>query len=160
MLLRRTARPLLASWFVYEGLEAARKPSEHVVAARGPADRVATRFHLSRLTDRQLTTLVRVHGGLTVAAGLGLALGRAPRRSALLLAALTAPLAVANEPFSKPAATRSDRVERFVRNLGALGAALLAGVDYEGKPGLTWRVENARAERAHLKEVKAAAKAD
>lgn len=152
MLLRRVARPMLASLFIYEGLDALRRPAPHVVTAREPAERGARLVGLKRpLSERDLTLLVRVHGGLTVWAGLGLALGRSPRSSALLLAALSAPLALAQQPFTSGPTPRGVRTEKFIRSVGAVGAALLAGVDREGKPGVAWRVERARAERAHTR---------
>ncbi|MGO1318269.1 MAG: DoxX family membrane protein [Cellulomonadaceae bacterium] len=158
MLLRRIARPLLATPFLYDGVDAVRRPSDHVASARVAVDRVTVALHVRRVSDAELVTVVRAHGALMTAGGLCLAAGRAPRAAALLLATLSAPLALASEPFSGPKATRSARLERFVRGLGAVGATLLAGIDLEGRPGLGWRVGNARAERAHIKEVKAAAK--
>ncbi|MBI9116044.1 DoxX family membrane protein [Sanguibacter suaedae] len=149
MLLRPIARPLLATWFVSDGVDAVRHPSTHVHRARATADRATTALGQPPLSDAQLTTVVRAHGGLTVAAGLGLALGRAPRSAALLLAALTVPLVLADEPFtSSSAVPRSARSKTFVQRLGALGATLLAAADHEGRPGLAWRVGDARARRA------------
>ena len=154
MLLRKIARPLLATWFIRDGLDAARHPGPHVVVARGPVDKATVAMGRAPLTDRQVRTLVQVHGGLTAAAGFALAVGRSPRVAALTLAALSLPLAVAEQPFTSAARSRSDRSELFVRRLGAVGAALLAGVDYEGRPGVTWRIEHARASRAATKAAK------
>ena len=164
MLLRKIARPLLATWFIRDGLDAARHPGVHVVTARGPVDQATNALGRAPLTDRQLRTLVQAHGGLTVVAGISLAVGRTPRVAALTLAALSLPLAVAEQPFTSGPRSRADRTEPFVRRLGAIGAALLAGVDYEGRPGMGWRIEHARAERAavktatHTAEVKTAEK--
>lgn len=152
MLLRRIARPMLASVFIYDGFDALRSPVPHVRTARNTVTRYARTAGLKRpLTDRELKLIVRVHGGLTVAAGLGLAFGRAPRSAALLLAGLSLPLAVAQEPFTSDVTPRAVRAEKFVRSLSAVGAALLAGVDHEGRPGMGWRVAHARTERAHTK---------
>ncbi|KQT95911.1 DoxX family membrane protein [Sanguibacter sp. Leaf3] len=154
MLLRKIARPLLATWFVHDGLDALRHPAAHAVAARGPADQVTSRIGQAPLTENQLKTAVRVHGALTVAAAVSMATGAAPRRSALFLAALTVPVALADQPFTSGPVSRSVRTERFVRRLGALGAALLAGVDTEGRPGMSWRIENARDKHAAIKAAK------
>lgn len=154
MLLRKIARPLLATWFVHDGLDALRHPAAHAVTARGPADKVTAALGQQPLSESQLKSAVRAHGALTVAAGLSMATGRAPRRSALLLAALTLPVAVADEPFTSGPVSRSVRTERFVRRLGALGAALLAGVDTEGKPGMSWRIDHARDKHAAVKAAK------
>ncbi len=152
MLLRRIARPMVASAFIYDGLDALRRPAPHVLTARDTVERCARFTGLKRpLTSRELKLIVRIHGGLTVGAGIGLAFGRAPRSSALLLAGLSLPLAVAQQPFTAEIAPRAVRTEKFVRSLAAIGAALLVGADREGRPGLSWRVANARAGRAHTK---------
>lgn len=144
MLLRRLARPLLASSFVYDGVQAALHPAEHATAAREGSALVTERLGRATLSDAQVTLLVRVHGVATALAGLALALGKAPRTAALALAALTAPLAVVNQPFTSKGVERSEKTTKFVHNLGAIGAALIAGVDLEGRPGLSWRVHHAR----------------
>jgi len=149
MLLRRIARPLLASWFVSEGLDAARRPTAHVAFARPAVDELLARTSsVPRPSDAQLRTIVQVHGAATAAAGLALAFGKAPRTAALLLAALTLPVAAASMPGRKSAGTptevRRARWERFVRSLAFAGAALLAGADNEGRPGVSWRLADAR----------------
>ncbi|MFV2144903.1 DoxX family protein [Isoptericola sp. G70] len=145
MLLRRLARPLLAAPFVYDGLSAALHPAEHTPAAREGADRVTQSLGVDRLDDTQVSLLVRAHGAVTVAAGLLLAVGRAPRTAALTLAALSAPLAVVNEPFTSKGELRKEKTAKFVRNLGAVGAAVIAGIDLEGRPGVGYRIGQTRA---------------
>lgn len=149
MLLRRIARPLLASWFVTEGLDCARRPGSHVDFARPAVDALLERSSgIPRPSEGQLRTIIQVHGAATALAGLALALGRAPRSAALLLAALTLPIAAASLPKRKgenvSPEVRRDRRDRFVRSLAFTGAALLAGVDTEGRPGVSWRISKAR----------------
>ena len=92
-----------------------------------------------------------------VLAALHLAFGRHPRTAALGLAVLTVPLAVANQPLGGTrGAERTERRKAFWRNLSMIGGALIAGVDLEGRPGVTWRVENALADRAAVREARAA----
>ena len=141
MLVRRVARPLLASWYLVTGVDAVRKPWLHVDAARPLADKVASTAGLRRtLTDRELKIAVRVHGVATVVAAANLAVGRAPRSSGLALAALTAPLAVVHQPWT---GRRLDP-EKVAPFAQALGAALLAGADTAGSPSFGWRVRQAR----------------
>jgi len=155
MLLRHLARPMLASWFVYDGVQAALKPAEHVRAARNGVELVEKRAGMDvPLSDRQVATLVRAHGAATAVAGLCLAVGKAPRTAALTLAALTVPLAVVNQPFTSGDATRTERTRKFVANVGAIGAALIAGADYEGRPGVQWRLDRARHDLALAKQAK------
>ncbi|GED09781.1 DoxX family membrane protein [Cellulosimicrobium cellulans] len=155
MLLRHLARPMLASWFVYDGLQAALKPAEHVRAARSGVELVEKSAGIEApLSEKQVATLVRAHGAATAVAGLFLAVGKAPRTAALTLAALTVPLAVVNQPFTSGEATRAERTRKFVANVGAIGAALIAGADYEGRPGVQWRLEKARHDLALAKQTK------
>ena len=162
MLLRRIARPLFASWFVSEGYDAARRPEVHAERARAGLERVVRLVPHGALggaldryrhpTTAQLVTLVRAHGAATAAAGALLAAGKAPRTAALALAALTAPLILANLPLREHPApdkeARRDRKDRLVRAVAFTGGALLAGADYEGRPGVAWRVAKAREEHA------------
>ncbi|MCA5894621.1 DoxX family membrane protein [Isoptericola sp. NEAU-Y5] len=155
MLLRRIARPLLAAPFVYDGIQAALHPAEHVDTAREASMLVTRTVGTPSLSDRQLGLLVRAHGAATAVAGLLLALGRTPRTAALALAALTAPLAVAHQPFTSKGAERNERTAAFVKDLGKVGAAVIAGIDLEGRPGVTYRVQQARDHAADLAEAKA-----
>ncbi|GAB3105417.1 DoxX family membrane protein [Isoptericola nanjingensis] len=155
MLLRRIARPLLAAPFVYDGIQAVLHPAEHVDAAREGSTIVTDAVGAEPLSDRQLGLLVRAHGAVTAVAGVLLAVGRTPRTAALALAALTAPLAVAHQPFTSRGAERSLRTAAFVKDLGKVGAAVIAGVDLEGRPGVTYRVQQARTHAARLAEAKA-----
>ena len=155
MLLRHLARPMLASWFVYDGVQAALKPAEHVRAARSGVALVERGAGTEvPLSDAQVSALVRAHGAATAVAGLFLAVGKAPRTAALTLAALTVPLAVVNQPFTAGEATRAERTRKFVANVGAIGAALIAGADYEGRPGVQWRLEKARHDLALARQAK------
>ena len=98
MLLRRLARPLFASWFVTEGLDVVRHPAAHAADARGALTTLRARLPEPvregpagealghELSDRQLTTLVQVHGVALAGAGVLLAVGKAPRTAALALA--------------------------------------------------------------------------
>ncbi|QTE30297.1 DoxX family protein [Pengzhenrongella sicca] len=151
MLLRRLARPLLASWFVTEGLDAARRPGAHVAFARPAVDGLlAKTTGIPRPSDGQLRTIIQAHGAATALAGLALATGKAPRTAALVLAVLTLPIAAASLPGGKTADAaltpelRRERRDRFVRSLAFTGAALLTGVDTEGRPGVSWRLAKAR----------------
>ncbi len=161
MLLRRIARPLFASWFVAEGVDALRHPAAHAMAGRegvaalrsclrrvpvasAPLDRA-----LTSVTEGQLEVLVRVHGAATVVAAGALAAGKAPRAAGVALAALAVPVVVA----SLPAGRAHDEAElarrrRFTTALTALGGALLAAADLAGRPGMAWRVQAAREARA------------
>uniref|UniRef100_UPI001E5AE1A8 DoxX family membrane protein n=1 Tax=Cellulomonas sp. HZM TaxID=1454010 RepID=UPI001E5AE1A8 len=157
VLLRRIARPMFASWFVGQGLDAVRHPAAHAADARGAIDLVRRRTSLDvSVSDRTLTTAVQAHGVAVAAAGVLLAVGKAPRTAALALAALTAPLVVVNLPDKAAdegsVELRRARRERLVRSVAFVGGALIAGVDLEGRPGMGWRISHARAQHAAAHE--------
>jgi len=175
MLLRRIARPLFASWFLSEGVDALRHPGAHVGVARGAVERLASAVPAGALggaldayrhpTDAQLTTVVRAHGGATALAAFLLATGRAPRSAALALAALTLPLAAADLPASRKDRAalgphdKAERRGRFLRAVSLSGGALIAAADTAGRPSVRWRVEHARATRAAAEKASAAKQA-
>ncbi|WNB86391.1 hypothetical protein [Cellulomonas sp. ATA003] len=74
---------MLAAWFVTEGSAAVRGSAAHLEPARAGADAVVERFGITRPTDEQLRTIVKVHGAAMIGAGAALAIGKAPawRRS-------------------------------------------------------------------------------
>ncbi|WP_187138358.1 DoxX family protein [Cellulomonas timonensis] len=158
MLLRKVARPMFATWFISEGLDAVRHPSAHTAIAAGALASAIGRVPrgafggalemLREPSHRQVTTVVQAHGVATAVAGLALATGKAPRTAALVLAGLTAPLVAANLPDKKRAPVsseeRRERRRRLIRSLAFTGGALLAGIDHEGRPGIAWRVGQAR----------------
>lgn len=156
MLTRRAARPLLATWFVAEGLDAFRRPADHVARLRDAWRRLAARIDdmPDAPSDETLRTVVRAHGAATAVAGLMLALDKAPRLAACTLAVLTLPVAAMDAPAkgrmtpARPQPSAPGRGERtFARDLSLIGGAVLAGLDREGNPSFGWRVRQAR-ERA------------
>ncbi len=163
-LVRRVARPLLASMFVVGGLDALRHPGARVDKAAPLADKVAEPLGLP--DDPEL--LVRANGAAMVAGGALLAVGRFPRVAAGVLAASLVPTTIAGHPFweEQDEATRKQQRTQFFKNLSMLGGVLLAAVDTDGKPGLAWRAQHAlddgrtgarRARRAARREAKLAA---
>ncbi len=147
MLSRRIARPLLATWFLAEGVDAVRRPAAHVERMRDAWRRLAARGDIPQPpSDEQLRTIVKVHGGATAASGLLLALGNAPRLAACSLAVLTLPLAVLDAP-RKAGSVPADR-RALARDLSLIGGAAIAALDREGRPGVGWRLQHAREQRA------------
>ena len=129
MILRRIARPLLAAPFIYDGVRSVLWPADGVAKWRQklPEDQV---------TDEQVHLIARAHGIANAALGLTLAAGVLPRVSAIGLAFLAIDEAWIGNPFDGDAkGLRGERAERFIESLGRAGAALIAGVDLEGKPG-------------------------
>src|SRR3712207_7462298 len=89
MLVRRIARPLLASSFVYGGIDTLRNPQSRVPGAAPVVEQItaAADQQLPVQVPRDVEQYVKVNAGAQVAAGSLLALGRLPRLSALVLSA-------------------------------------------------------------------------
>jgi putative oxidoreductase len=140
--LRRIARPLLASIFISGGIDALRNPASKASAAEGVAP-VFTEA-VPALAKYDTETLVRINAGVQVAAGSMLALGRFPRLSAVALAASVVPTTAAGHRFwenDEPLQRKQQRIH-FLKNASILGGLLLAAADTEGKPGLSWRARH------------------
>ena len=154
-LLRAVARPLLAASFVVDGIDAIARPKRHVEKMRKVTPTLE-RVGVPPVMDSDAALATRALGAVSVAAGVGLATGRAPRTSAAVLAAINVPLAVVNHPVwaVKGKEARLDAVSGLLRR-GALGAGLLlASVDRAGRPSLAWRAANKREHRQAIQAAK------
>lgn len=140
-LVRRVARPLLASVFVTSGLEQLRDPAPKAPVAERAAPAVR---QLPYVGEVDAAALVRVNGGVQAAAGSLLALGRLPRVSALALAASVVPTTLSAHRFwdVDDPAQRKQQQTHFLKNLSILGGLVIAAVDTEGRPGLRWRSQH------------------
>jgi putative oxidoreductase len=143
MLIRRLARPLLASIFVYGGIQVLRDTKTHAKAAAPLVDTTARKIKKS-LPEKVPTdpeTLVRIDGVVKLGAGTLLALGKWPRLAALLLSGSIIPTTLAAHSFwqYENAEERSAQQIQFLKNVGLLGGLLITAVDTEGKPSLAYR---------------------
>ena len=156
MLVRRIARPLLASSFIYGGIDTLRNPQSRVPGAAPIVEQI------TEVADKQLPVQVskdveqwvKVDAGVKVAAGALFALGRLPRLSALALAAGVLPTTLAGHRFweKDDAQERSGQVVHFLKNLGLLGGLLIAAVDTEGRPSVGYRARRVAAKAAKATE--------
>ena len=148
---RRIARPLLAAQFVVGGADSYRHPGQRAKLAAPVLNKVPPQLGLPN--DPEL--LVRINGAAMATAGALLATGRLPRLAALVLAGTIVPTTLAGHRFwevKDPQARKQQQVH-FLKNLGLLGGTLLAVVDTEGRPGLSWRAKRANKDlhrTAHL----------
>lgn len=141
-LLRALARPMLASMSIVGGATALKNPSPLAVKAQPVADAIAK---IAPQANVSATNLVRLNGVIHLAAGLGLATGRLPRTSALVLAASMPATTVAGHPFwaeTDPVARRNQRIH-FIKNLAITGGLLMSTLDPDPhKPWLGTRAKN------------------
>jgi uncharacterized membrane protein YphA (DoxX/SURF4 family) len=140
-LTRRIARPLLASAFVVGGLDAVRHPSDKAKDGSVMTEALNGRVPATGKLDAE--TLVRINGGAQIVAGLLLAAGRFRRLASLVLIGTIVPTTYAGHRFWEETdeAIRTQQRLHFVKNLGLLGGLILAALDTEGKPSLSWRAK-------------------
>jgi putative oxidoreductase len=120
---RRTAGSLMAPIFINGGLDAIRNPESKVKAAEAVIRPLSSVFDF---VPDDPVVVVRVNGAIQVAAGTLLALGRAPRLAALVLAGSLAPTTYAGHRFWNEI-DDEDRVQQqihFLKNLAVFGGLL------------------------------------
>lgn len=127
-LLRSVARPMLASMFVYGGLNALRNAPAMAPRAAPVADLVKK---AAPDLPVDATNLVRLNGAVHVVAGTALATGHLPRLSALVLAGTLVPTTAVGHQFwnqADPAARQNQKIH-FTKNLSMIGGLLMATLD-------------------------------
>jgi uncharacterized membrane protein YphA (DoxX/SURF4 family) len=156
MLVRRLARPLLASVFIAGGVDALRNPGARTKQAAHLLEQVPTPEAVPNDPD----LLVRVNGAALLGGGVLLATGRFPRLASTMLAASLIPTTAIEHAFWEETdpSRKAQQRSLFLKNVGLLGGLLLATVDTEGKPGLVWRAQHAgRTTRREARHAKRAA---
>ncbi|HET6626040.1 MAG TPA: DoxX family protein [Nocardioidaceae bacterium] len=158
-LTRLIARPMLASMFIAGGVNALKNTELMAQRAKPVIDKfvpMAQKAAPSAPIPTDPKTLVRINAGVQILGALALATGRAPRLSALTLAASLVPTTAAGHRFweESDATAKNQQRTHFFKNVSMMGGLLLASVDTEGKPGVAWRVRHAatdaRREAKHL----------
>ena len=154
---RLFARPMLASMFIVGGLDSVKNAAKKADAAAPVAARLVP---LLQRAVPQLpsdpVTLVRLNGAMQLLAGLGLASGKAPRISSMVLAATLVPTTAAGHRFweQQDPAVRAQQRTHFLKNVSMFGGLIIAAGDTEGQPGVAWRArraaKDARREAKHL----------
>ncbi|WP_020663808.1 DoxX family protein [Amycolatopsis benzoatilytica] len=147
MILRRVARPLLASIFVSGGIGALRDTQGHAKAVEpfltSTFDKVEGM--VPDQIPRDPATLVRIDAAVKIGAGLALASGKMPRLAALALLGSLVPTTLAAHRFweAKDPGEKQNQQVQFFKNASLAGGLLLAAGDTEGKPSLGWRARRA-----------------
>ncbi|HEV7981017.1 DoxX family protein [Amycolatopsis sp.] len=143
MILRRVARPLLASIFIYGGIGALRDAQGHAKVVEPFLNDTFDKVEgvLPEGVPRDPVTLVKIDAGVKIGAGLALATGKAPRLASFLLLGSLVPTTLATHRFwdIKEPAERQQQITQFVKNASLAGGLLLATADTGGKPSLGWR---------------------
>lgn len=154
-LIRALARPLLASVFIVDAIDALRHPEAHVEKLRPLEPAIEKTGDAVPGVPNDLTTLVRVHAGITLGAGILFALGKAQRTSASVLALAAAPAAILAHPV-RTKAQRRENLPALVSRAAAIAGLSFAATDRRGAPSLGWRYRTWQDQRAEIARVKAA----
>ncbi|WP_420112184.1 DoxX family protein [Pseudactinotalea sp.] len=159
--LRALARPLLASAFILDGVDALRHADEHAEKARPFAPTLAKVGEKVPGLPTDPKALTRLVGAVQVAAGVLLATGKAPRVAAATLAVITVPTTIVRHPaWSTKGTERQEHVAGLLRSAALLGGLIFAAEDREGKPSIGWRYENWREHRDELTQLRDELKAE
>lgn len=138
-IIRALARPMLASSFIFSGLDRLR----HADATAAQLAPVLGPLSAALPVEASEKNLARILAGAQVGAGVLLAAGKFSRPAAVVLA-LTAGLNTVVEYRNANTDTKENRSHRrnqLTKSIGLIGGVLLASVDTEGRPGLAWRTE-------------------
>ena len=121
MMIRKVARPLLATAFVSQGAELLISPMPTI------------------RTNPE--TVARISAAAQIGGGVLLASGRLPRLAAAVLAATVIPANLGQHMFwNEVDPERKSRTRRdFMMDLSLLGGVIIASADTAGKPSLPWR---------------------
>lgn len=136
-ILRTLARPLLAAPFIVDGIDALLHPHVHAHRSRDLVDPMEPLLKKAGIEVDQetLVTVSRVMGATSVAAGMGLATGLAPRSGAAILCALSIPVALVHAPTALKTRSFGD----VTRRLALVGGLAIASTDRQGNPSAAWR---------------------
>jgi len=146
LLVRRIARPMLASVFISGGIDSLRDPELGAEAAGDVATDVADAAPPAASLPTDPVALVRIDAGVKIVGGLLLAGGgRFARLGAVALAASLVPTTLGAHRFweADDAEERLQQQLHFTKNLSLLGGLLLAAVDTGGRPSVGWRARRA-----------------
>ena len=161
MLVRRIARPMLASTFIYGGIDALRHPEAK--APRAEKLDIPSKPGMDMLNITTTEQAVKVNAAVQVAGGVLLTLNKFPRLAALALAGSLVPTTAAGHRFWEESDPDQKifHTTHFLKNVSMLGGLLIASVDTAGKESLahkTKRVSKRSKRKANKSAAKAAAK--
>ncbi|SIS41147.1 Uncharacterized membrane protein YphA, DoxX/SURF4 family [Corynebacterium appendicis CIP 107643] len=146
-MIRKLARPMLASVYIADGVKTVTNSSEYANDAERVVETIKSALpsQYAQYIPSDPETVAKINGGLKIGAGSTFALGKAPRLSAGLLAVSTVGTLLGRNAFweAKNEDDKQRRRNGAMTNVALLGGVLLASADTEGKPGLAWRAQDA-----------------
>lgn len=143
-LFRKVARPLLGSSFIANGVDRLRNTEEAAEKLEPVLSEIGSVLPQAEAAASNPKRAAQVLGGVEVAAGLALALGKFPRLAAFSLLGvhkLNTYTEYRTAQLSSVEDLSSQRTT-LLKNASILGGLTLAFVDLNGKPSLAWRAEH------------------
>ena len=149
---------MLSTVFVVGGFNALKNAGQYVDRAKPVTDRIepllvgATKSLPIQLDAKNL---IRLNALVEVLGGIQLARGSAPRLTSLALVATLVPTTLASHRYWEESDPRMRANQRthLLKNVSMAGGLLLASVDTEGRPSLSWRAK-AQASKAKKRAAK------
>ncbi|WP_257159967.1 DoxX family protein [Corynebacterium cystitidis] len=146
-MIRKIARPMLASVYIADGVDSVVNSSEHVESSERFLKQVRSVVpaEYQRYVPKDAELVAQALGGTKVGAGALYALGKAPRFAAGTLAITAIPTLLGRHAFweADSAEEKSARRNGALTSVALLGGLFLATADTAGKPGLAWRTKKA-----------------
>lgn len=146
-MIRKIARPALASVYIADGVDTLLNVDEHVDESEAFAStsRSVLPSAIGGSIPQDGATMARIIGGTKVGAGSLLAFGKFPRVSAAVLAVSTIPSLVGRNNFWAESDSDAQKNKRngFLTNVALLGGLAITSADTDGKPSLKYRADKA-----------------
>ncbi|WIM68753.1 DoxX family protein [Corynebacterium breve] len=146
-MIRKIARPMLASVYIADGVDTVVNTSSHVEASERFLKQLRTVLpaEYAKSVPQDPELVAQILGGTKIGAGTLYALGKAPRLSATMLAAAAIPTLIGRHAFweAETPEEKSSRRNGALTNVALLGGLFLASADTAGKPGVAWRANKA-----------------
>ncbi|WP_165243303.1 DoxX family protein [Corynebacterium lizhenjunii] len=145
-MIRKFARPVLASVFVWDGVDTLRNTKDHVSETESVLAtlRKVIPAPYSSYIPRDPELVTKAFAGAKVGSGSLFALGKAPRTSAAVLALTHLPTVVGRNAFwsAEDKEAKDEQRNGFITNAALLGALAILTQDTEGNPSLRWRAQD------------------
>ncbi|WP_301925610.1 DoxX family protein [Corynebacterium glaucum] len=146
-MIRKIARPMLASVFIIDGVSTVLNPAGQKESAESVLTQVRAALprQYRAFIPKDPETAAQIIGGVKAGAGSLFALGKAPRTAAALLTATSVASLAGRNAFwdTDDADEKARRQAGALTDLALTGGVLLATVDTAGKPDMKWRAQNA-----------------
>lgn len=146
-MIRKIARPMLASVYIADGVDTLVNTDEHVPASKSAIKKIKAVLppNVSGYLPNDPELVARALGATKVGAGSLLALGKAPRLAAGTLAIASIPTILGRYAFWEADSDeeKTSRRNGFLTNVALLGGLTITSMDTAGKPGLAWRAQKA-----------------